>query len=118
MPQVAPSPLPASQLAAISPPWQKSPGTQPADAPHGSPAVASDGTAVHAPDCQSPGPCSSAPPQNFCAEQSSFVRQSPLGRGLHVPPHPVVTSHLDPFAHSTSSMQALPSGTLPENTVM
>ena len=63
------------------------------------------------------GPCIIAAAQYCCEGQSSFVRQAPPDAGMHVPSHVVVesTTHMEPFAHSTSSMQAPPSDTLPEN---
>src|ERR1044071_4057048 len=52
--------------------------------------------------------------------QSVLARQDRLEAGAHVPPHTGagldVVSQREPFAHSTSSMQAPPSGTKPENT--
>jgi hypothetical protein len=45
------------------------------------------------------------------------VRQFPPDAGVHVPSHFVVEAmmHMEPFGHSTSSMQAPPLETLPEN---
>jgi hypothetical protein len=45
------------------------------------------------------------------------MRQPAPPAGVHVPVHVIVESmmHMDPVAHSTSSMQVPPSETWPEN---
>jgi hypothetical protein len=87
--------------------------------PQGSPALAPGATVVwHSPDPPSPDPCMPAPAQNCSGVQSSFVRQpDPPDAGVHLPWHGAVEemTHMDPFAHATSSTQASPSATLPEN---
>jgi hypothetical protein len=123
------APVHAAPVAAMSmphragagPPRQLSPGAYWTGIPQASPAAAPGGTVIwQVPDPQSPDPCIGTAAQYWSAGQSSFARQAPAGTGVHLPSHDSVETmrQIESLAHSTSSVQALPSDRVPENTIV